>query len=243
MLAELRSRADQWGGALLSRRCRSTHEKLEWRCAQDHRFLKRPTQVKAGGWCWRCRSVVPGDLGRMRRIARERGGECLSSKYVNAATKLRWRCREGHEWRAAPGSIIQGTWCPICGVRGGHSLARLSIAIMRALAAERGGACLSKEYHGSKVRLRWRCARGHTWSALPFNVRKGGWCPACAHSARGTLEAMRALAIERGGRCLTPTWNNHRRPLRFECARGHRFAVLAGVIKTGVWCPRCAGRS
>jgi hypothetical protein len=241
-LADLRSLAERWGGELLSQRYRGGPAKLEWRCPQGHRFLKTAAMVKGGGWCWRCRSLLPGDLERMRRVARERGGECQSPRYGGAATKLRWRCREGHEWRAVPGSIIQGTWCPICRVRGGHSLARLSIEIMRELATERGGLCLSKEYHASKVALRWRCARGHTWSALPFNVRKGGWCPTCAHSARGTLEGMRALAIERGGRCLTSTWDDHRRPLRFECARGHRFSTLAGVIKTGMWCTKCAAR-
>jgi hypothetical protein len=179
----------------------------------------------------------------MQQLARARGGECLSSRYVDAATKLRWRCEAGHEWRAVPGSVVQGTWCPRCRLRGGHSLARLTIEIMREMAQARGGKCLSKEYHASKVALRWRCARGHVWSALPFNIRKGGWCPVCAHSARGTLEGMRAIATERGGRCLTPTWNNNKQPLRFECARRHRFSQLAGVVKTGVWCPSCKKRT
>jgi len=57
---------------------------------------------------------------------------------------------------------------------------------------------------------------------------------------RGTLDGMRELAILRGGRCLTRTWNNHRAPLAFECGRGHRFRAFAGVVKTGQWCPACS---
>ena len=36
-------------------------------------------------------------IEKMREAARERGGECLSDDYVNANTKLKWRCAEGHE--------------------------------------------------------------------------------------------------------------------------------------------------
>ena len=70
-------------------------------------------------------------------------------------------------------------------------------------------------------------------------VRSGHWCPDCKHSVVGTLDGMRALAVERGGRCLTRKWDDHREPLSFVCARGHRFREVANVVKTGVWCPAC----
>ena len=239
LLAVLRSLAERRGGECLSPSCRSGHERLTWRCVQGHRFAKTGNAVKAGKWCGKCHGSPPGDIDRMRRMARERGGECLSKKYLGVETKLRWRCREGHEWSTVPGSIIQGTWCRVCRMRGGHSLARLSIEIMRHMAVERGGRCLSASYHGSAVPLRWRCARGHAWMAAPSRMRMGRWCPVCSRAVRGTLDSMRELALLCGGRCVTRTWDNHRVPLVFDCARGHRFRVLASVVKTGVWCPTC----
>jgi hypothetical protein len=239
LLDDLRALAERRGGECLALSCRSGYERLAWRCVQGHRFVKSGNSVKAGKWCGKCRGTLKGDIDQMRRMARERGGECLSQRYLGVASKLRWRCREGHEWSAVPGSVIHGTWCPTCGKRGGHSLARLSIGIMRHMAAERGGACLSKVYYGSRVPLRWRCARGHAWNARPGQMRRGGWCPVCSHALRGTLEVMREQAVQRGGRCLSRAWNNHSEPLAFECARGHRFRTLASVIKTGVWCPTC----
>ena len=50
----------------------------------------------------------------MQDIAQERGGVCLSKRYVNAHTKLRWKCREGHEWKSRPNGIKNGNWCPEC---------------------------------------------------------------------------------------------------------------------------------
>jgi hypothetical protein len=183
---------------------------------------------------------VPNDLDRMRRMAHERGGECLSDAYVDAATHLQWRCRDGHEWRATSGEIVKGHWCPECARWAAYSRAQLSIEDMRETAAQRGGTCVSKVYHGNKVRLKWRCARGHEWMAHPNRIRQGSWCPVCAHSIPGTIEGMRIFALERGGRCVSRSWDDHMRPLRFECASGHRFALPGSAVKSGVWCARCA---
>lgn len=54
-------------------------------------------------------------IEEMRDIARSRGGECLSEKYINSKTKLRWRCSEGHEWEAIPNNVKNHhRWCPFC---------------------------------------------------------------------------------------------------------------------------------
>lgn len=242
LLDKLRAIAERHHGVCLAESAKNVDDPLPWRCQQGHEFMTAPGPILKGSWCQKCRSYTPGDLGRMQRIAHARGGECLSTRYVDSATKLRWRCREGHEWAADPGGIVQGTWCPICTRFGGHSRARLTIEIMREMAIERGGECLSDEYHASKVHLRWRCARGHEWVAIPARIRQGDWCPECAHAMPGTLEGMRAIALEKGGRCLSETWDKHRQPLLFECDRHHQFRMNPKVVKTGVWCPTCAGR-
>lgn len=141
-LVQLRGLARAQGGVLLSRGYLGDATKLRWRCAVGHHFRKQGTVIRRGGWCPRCRGLERGDIGRMRHIARDRGGECLSGQYLNAETKLRWRCAEGHVWSAPPGMIVQGHWCPTCRYRIRHSLARLRIEDMRLTAAERGGECL-----------------------------------------------------------------------------------------------------
>lgn len=54
-------------------------------------------------------------IEEMQRIARERGGECLSNEYVNYNTNLKWKCKKGHEWEATPSNIKHlSRWCSIC---------------------------------------------------------------------------------------------------------------------------------
>ena len=50
----------------------------------------------------------------MREWAKAHGGECLSNEYVNAKTKLLWRCSCGLEFRAMPTNVQRGKWCPAC---------------------------------------------------------------------------------------------------------------------------------
>ncbi len=55
-----------------------------------------------------------------------------------------------------------------------------SLDDMRGAAEYRGGKCLSKEYGGAYSKLLWQCGEGHTFTAAPYTVLKGGhWCPFC----------------------------------------------------------------
>ena len=55
-------------------------------------------------------------LSDMHRFAEDRGGQCLSTVYVNNDTNLQWKCgEEDHPpWYATPGSIKAGKWCRKC---------------------------------------------------------------------------------------------------------------------------------
>lgn len=239
LLEELRRIAKGWGGECLSDTTVSPRGSVRMVCAWGHRWNAPVQNLKRGHWCPSCRTGQRGDIALAQRAASERGGVCLSWDYVNDETPLRWCCREGHEWVAPMNSILSGSWCRQCMRGWGRSRKRLSIEVMREMAAERGGKCLSKQYDGIYSALRWCCARGHIWTTKANNVRRGGWCPKCSHETAGTLDRMHGLAREHGGRCLTTRWTIRNTPLRFECRRGHRFSLHANVLKTGVWCPEC----
>lgn len=76
-----------------------------------------------------------------RRIARERGGECLSDTYTNTITPLHFRCAHGHEWDARPHDIKRGKWCRLCGFR---RVAAAASARIKARGAPRSPASYNK---------------------------------------------------------------------------------------------------
>ncbi len=133
-------------------------------------------------------------LKKLSATARERGGELLSTVYVNAREKLLWRCAQGHVWAATADNVRnRGSWCPYC-------RRRLGLEQMQRLAATRGGVCLSTEYHGAMKKLRWRCACGHEFEQTPNNAfrkpggrRKSSWCPHCREIDRAAKSCIKGV--------------------------------------------------
>ncbi|MCK5561674.1 MAG: zinc-ribbon domain-containing protein, partial [Thermoplasmata archaeon] len=173
---EMQNIAKSRGGECLSTEYVNQRTKLRWRCKEGHEWDTQAGNVKNGTWCPFCAGTVKSNIHEMERIAIERGGECLSTVYVNNRTSLKWRCKEGHEWNARPSNIKTGTWCPYC-----YGNLKYSIEKMQQIARSKGGECLSKEYFGNKTKLRWRCAEGHEWEAIPSTIlNQGSWCPFCS---------------------------------------------------------------
>jgi hypothetical protein len=112
---------------------------------------------------------------------------------------------------------------------------------LRAIAKKRHGKCLSETYLGNSTHLLWECQKGHRWEATPSNVKNNrSWRPFCAHNRRLSIEDMRKLAREQGGRCLSDTYTNQTKKLLWECSARHRWKATPLNIKRGRWCPVCS---
>jgi hypothetical protein len=239
-LAYYHAQAGERGGACLSTAYRHAHGHLHWRCAEGHEWRAEANAIRHGEWCPECAWVARPARQRARMfarvlaIARRHGGACVSTEYVNSQSHLRWRCAEGHEWDAVPGSITTGTWCPHCAGR-----TPLTIADMHEVARDRGGLCLSRTYHNTQTPMRWRCAEGHEWTAKPAALRQGSWCPRCSPRARHTLADIQAMAAEHGGECLSTTIDGNRDVLRLRCRVGHVFESNVHHLVRGNWCHQC----
>lgn len=111
--------ANERNGRCLSKTYIDNHTPLEWECSNGHRWMSTANTINSGSWCRQCSVKKNADKQRksiddMKILAAQRGGLCLSEEYVNAHTKLTWRCSEGHIWEAKPNNIQQGKWCPEC---------------------------------------------------------------------------------------------------------------------------------
>ena len=118
----------------------------------------------------------------------------------------------------------------------------LDLGIAFSTARARGGSCLSDTYRNIWTPLRWRCARGHEWSASLGSVKdKGSWCPTCSSRAPLGLEVAQELALARGGRCLSERYINSASHLHWQCAAGHEWHTSLHSVRTArSWCPRCS---
>lgn len=133
-------------------------------------------------------------IEEVNNICSQRGGECLSTKYVNNKLPLTFRCNLGHEWTINFKAIhIQKQWCPYCSGRHNNNL-----SVVRQLAEERKGKCLSTRYVDNKTNLKWQCGDClGVWNARLDRVKSGTWCPHCRRSwgERSVQKYLECLGI------------------------------------------------
>ena len=86
-------------GECLSDRYTNTTTKMVWKCKEGHRWSMTFNSVNRNGvWCPECVNIAK--LKRCKEMAKNNGGRCLSSKYINSKERMLWECKKKHRWRA-----------------------------------------------------------------------------------------------------------------------------------------------
>lgn len=177
-------------------------------------------------------------------LAAAKNGSCLSAEYLNAKSPLKWKCEFGHIWTAPYARIHQGKWCPECAGK------TITISTCKAVALEKKGKCLSPEYKGGKVKLKWACEFDHEFWAEPRHILNSkSWCPTCAgrvtdqRSREIKLEKMRALAKDRKGILISEEYVSAKSKYTWRCALGHEFQASWNLVSRATWCPKCSNLS
>lgn len=132
---------------------------------------------------------------------------------------------------------------------------------LREIARRHGGRCLAEQYVRGTESMEFECRRKHRWQAYPQRIFRGNWCPVCRKAGAeerawvphtsvpmpdrtdpaACLHALRAVARERGGRCVSRSLRDQQDRFEFVCARGHQWrSRVAMVLRNGTWCRRCA---
>jgi hypothetical protein len=116
-IEEMQAIAEERGGKCLSKKYVSVEKKLKWQCGECGNIwdAKPANIIWNNQWCPQCGKSQRLTIKEMKDIAKRRGGRCLSKKYINARTKLKWQCGDfKHIWYAIPDSVKRGSWCPVC---------------------------------------------------------------------------------------------------------------------------------
>lgn len=174
-------------------------------------------------------------IQEMKDIAKQRGGECLSDKYIGYLKNLKWKCAKGHIWETNPSNILNNSWCQRCA----FDKKMLRIEDLKRIAQNKNGKLLSRKYKGATYKYKWQCNKGHTWYAVYPPIKFDNcWCPKC--DTMKTIENCKTIAKLRNGRCINPeNYINNRNKLKWECKNEHQWDASPSHIQEGRWCPYC----
>lgn len=237
------------GGRCLSDRYAGRNARYQFVCHEGHVFEKTASNLLKGSWCVPCARARhsrlmsdPGGMKRIRAAARAHGGKCLSTTYTKLMDRYHFQCAEGHDWDAVGYEVVRGSWCRLCANANKSVAYRRAdgLQAMQAHASKHGGVCLATEYVGNDAYYRFRCEHGHEWKTIAARIFRGAWCPRCQNKGNVyDIADMRRLAKERGGRCLSRSYQNAATNLEWKCASGHRWWATPGAIVAGRWCRAC----
>jgi|SRR3989344_8398456 len=103
-------------GKCLSTNYKNNKIKLEWQCSKGHIWNAVTGDIKDGHWCPYCGGSAKKSIQDCKRIAAEKGGQCLSNEYTNNKTMLKWKCEKSHIWESSAHNIVAGHWCHKCAI-------------------------------------------------------------------------------------------------------------------------------
>lgn len=156
-----------------------------------------------------------------------------------------WACNKGHKWKTCLNEIRNKKhWCPVCARN-----KKLTIEICNKIAATHCGDCLSNKYINAKTRMKWKCAKGHTWFAVADKIiNRGDWCHKCAYKnmsqtmlLKDGIVLAKIISEKHNGKCLSKMYLGNNKKLIFVCNNGHKFkSTLTHIKDHGRWCPQCS---
>lgn len=222
------------GGKILSKHYVNAKSKMTWQCAMGHKWDACYDHIRSGSWCHICNGGVRKTIEECHLLAKNIGGECLSTKYINQTKKLKWKCKCGNIFYRNYKSVKRGSWCQKC-----SNKTAITLEYCMDFARKRDGYCRSKEYKNTKIHMLWECKFGHQWKSSFENIKSGCWCPNCNLKKKKTLKFCIELAKKYDGFCLEKKYINLYSDMRWECKNGHIFKSRLSNIQKGIWCPKC----
>jgi len=246
-----------------------SHRKVWWLCEHGHCWKATVAHRSNGTGCPYCASrlvdVGVNDLQTLRpNLARQwdktkNGSLTAEMVTLGSHRKVWWLCSHGHSYCSPVVARVYGRGCPYCAhklpIIGETDFATFHPELLGEWDDVKNADRLPQHYtYGSKKRLWWKCAKGHSWKTSIYNRHRGGKCPYChgvlaipheTDAATVTPHLANEWAAERNGgvsiRDVLP-FSNAKYWWRCNDCGGH-WQSTVGARTQGSMCPHCSGKA
>ena len=246
---------------------KGSETKIWWLCEKGHSYVARTANRTNGFGCPFCagQKILIGynDLATTHpEIAKEwdyHKNRTLTPQEVSKGnkTKVWWKCKKGHEYKATITSRIKGCGCPICS---GHKI----LIGYNDLATTYPELTTEWDYHKNKTltpqkvtkgcnkKVWWLCERGHSYKTTIATRTEGGGCPIC--SGKQIQIGFNDLATTHPeiakewdytkNKSLTPqnVTRGSETKVWWICEKGHSYETKVINRTAGNGCPYCSGQ-
>ena len=266
---EIAKEADGWDPSVVL--C-GTAQKKSWKCTKGHQWEQKvSSRIFSNSQCPFCtnRRVWKGfnDTESLYpEVAKEALGWDPSEFLYGSHTKMPWKCKRGHTWKAEiRHRTIKGHGCQVCALKFRErvvdpqsTLQYLSPDIAKQWHKTKNGSLSPNDVaNNSGVKVWWQCPKSneHHWEAAVGRRTKGSGCPFCDGKKVSSDNCLSTLSPDiakqwhptKNGN-LTPNdvTNGSRKKAWWQCPKSkeHQWeAIIERRTRRGDQCPFCSNKS
>lgn len=170
-------------------------------------------------------------------------------EYINATTKIKFRCSSGHVWEVTPHNILNGRGCPYCS----HSIKLSNEDFITRLKEITNTIIPIEGYKSFHEKMRCLCVEcGNEWMVTPAKLLNNRGCPICARKMRGKNRIANhengfkiKLKNSKPNILLLEEYSGVDQPIKFKCnICGYEFCTTPyKVLKSKYGCKNCHNNS
>ena len=176
-------------------------------------------------------------IENIKVFVENKGGILLSTVYEKFNIKLKFQCKEGHQWEALWASVKSThTWCPECSGNKKYTLEQVielcnkaNVELLTPLS----------DYKSTKQHLSFRCKNQHIFFTRLKDLKPNHQCAACRGKAKLDISILANHARSKNGLLLTKEYKNSDTNMLWECEKKHTWEARWSNIRNGRWCPEC----
>ena len=178
------------------------------------------------------------------RECKEKGLDLPIEDYVNSSTKITFRCKHGHTYKQYPCDHLRGHGCKYCADDAMRYIRRKTPEQYIKECKEKHVDLPIEDYKTKKIKIKFKCKKGHIYKQLPGNHLRGDGCKYCYHekSAINLKKESNIYKEEcKDKRIDLPidTYVNNKTKIKHKCSKGHVYTQTPGDHLQGYGCPVC----
>lgn len=243
----IKQKFESFNYQLLSKKYESAHKKLKMKCPFGHIIFMTWANFSQGCRCNECAGNQTLTIEYIKETIKDFAPNytLLTGKYINANTKMFWKCPKGH--------IFERNWnkfywrnqkCNICATKQYN----LSYENVKEYIKSFGYKLLSDEYINNQTKLMIQCPKNHKFEMAYNSFQRGSRCPDCykeiqAKNLSLDYKDVRFYIESFNYKLLSDEYKNSITKLMIQCPKGHVYWVTYGNFQSGKRCPKCYAES
>jgi hypothetical protein len=169
----------------------------------------------------------------------ENNCELLESVYINAKTKMRYKCLCGRTSYINLNNFKNGKKCG-CDKNVGK---RLKVEDIKKIVEEKGYKFINCDFVKSKHLVEYVCKCGNYKKNQIQTIRKSNGCSNCLRSKFSfDYDYVKSFFAEKGCELLSTTYINARTKLKYRCNCGNESEIVFDSFRKGNRCKKCGAK-